>query len=167
MTPKLASLARAAMDYDRGHADLIQHFLKVHNLCCIIARGEALQEDALETLEAAALLHDIGIPLSMEKYHSDAGHYQEVEGPPVARALLEKNGGFTPDQIYRVCWLVGHHHTYQPIDGMDHQILIEADFLVNLYECGEKYWNFLREKPDLFRTQTGILLLDTMFDRTI
>ena len=50
---------------------------------------------------------------------------------------------------------------------MDHRILMEADFLANLYECGEKCCTFLREKPDLFRTQTGILLLNTMFDRTI
>ena len=34
----------------------------------------------------------------------------------------------------RVCYLVGHHHTYLDMDGMDYQILVEADFLVNLFE---------------------------------
>lgn len=38
--------------------------------------------------------------------------------------------------IDRVCYLVGHHHTYDNIDGMDYQILVEADFLVNLFEDG-------------------------------
>lgn len=42
--------------------------------------------------------------------------------------------GFTPAQADRVAYLVGHHHTYTNIDGMDYQILVEADFLVNLYE---------------------------------
>lgn len=34
----------------------------------------------------------------------------------------------------RVCWLVGHHHTYTDIRDLDYQILVEADCLVNLYE---------------------------------
>ena len=42
--------------------------------------------------------------------------------------------GFTPAQADRAAYLVGHHHTYTNIDGMDYQILVEADFLVNLYE---------------------------------
>ena len=34
--------------------------------------------------------------------------------------------------IRRVEYLVGHHHTYKDIDGLDYQILVEADFLVNI-----------------------------------
>jgi len=30
--------------------------------------------------------------------------------------------------------LIGNHHTYDKIDGIDFQILVEADFLVNIYE---------------------------------
>jgi len=33
-----------------------------------------------------------------------------------------------------VCYLVGHHHTYNLIDDLDFQILVEADLLVNLEE---------------------------------
>lgn len=36
--------------------------------------------------------------------------------------------------IDRICYLIGHHHTYDNIEGLDYQILVEADFLVNLYE---------------------------------
>ncbi len=36
--------------------------------------------------------------------------------------------------IARVCYLVGHHHTYTDIDGLDYQILVEADYIVNMYE---------------------------------
>ena len=42
--------------------------------------------------------------------------------------------GFLEQQIKRISYLVGHHHTYTGIDGIDYQILVEADFLVNLYE---------------------------------
>ena len=36
--------------------------------------------------------------------------------------------------VERISWLVAHHHTYTNIDGPDHQILLEADFLVNAGE---------------------------------
>ena len=36
--------------------------------------------------------------------------------------------------IERVCYLIAHHHTYSGVEGMDYRILIEADFLVNVYE---------------------------------
>ena len=34
-------------------------------------------------------------------------------------------------QIARVAYLVGHHHTLRGIDGIDYQILIEADYIAN------------------------------------
>ena len=66
--------------------------------------------------------------------------------------------------IRRVEYLVGHHHTYKNIDGMDYQILVEADFLVNLFEDGST--------PDMqknvfirnFRTEGGKRLFRLMFE---
>ena len=55
------------------------------------------------------------------------------EGPFYARKMLEKLGFENPISK-RICYLVGHHHTYTDIDGIDYQILVEADFLVNFYE---------------------------------
>ncbi len=40
------------------------------------------------------------------------------------------------EQIERVSYLVGHHHTLNVIAGMDYQILAEADFIVNAGEIG-------------------------------
>ena len=54
-------------------------------------------------------------------------------GPAYARTLLEELD-LELEDIDRICYLVGHHHTYTNMDGMDYQILVEADFLVNLYE---------------------------------
>ena len=36
--------------------------------------------------------------------------------------------------VERITWLVTHHHTYTNVEGMDYQILLEADFLVNAGE---------------------------------
>lgn len=78
-------------------------------------------------------MHDIGIHQAEARYGSSNGKYQEELGPAEARNLLEQLHVAETD-IDRVCYLVGHHHTYSHIDGLDYQILVEADFLVNLYE---------------------------------
>ena len=36
----------------------------------------------------------------------------------------------------RVAYLVGYHHSPEQIDGIDYQILIEADYIVNASESG-------------------------------
>ena len=35
---------------------------------------------------------------------------------------------FEDSVIDRVCYLIAHHHTYTDINGLDYQILVEADF---------------------------------------
>jgi hypothetical protein len=64
----------------------------------------------------------------------------------------------------RICYLVGHHHTYTDMDGMDYRILVEADFLVNLYENNVKYKAILASDENIFRTETGRTILKTMFE---
>ena len=53
----------------------------------------------------------------------------------MAAAFLA-NCGLTDAQIARVAYLVGHHHTLRGIDGIDYQILIEADYIANASENG-------------------------------
>mgnify|MGYP000340972515 FL=1 len=43
----------------------------------------------------------------------------------------------------RVAYLIGHHHTYDKIEGMDYQILVEADFLVNILRQDEEKGEYL------------------------
>ena len=38
--------------------------------------------------------------------------------------------------VNRIIFLVAHHHTFQEVDGIDYQILLEADYLVNADESG-------------------------------
>lgn len=126
-------LLYAMMEYEKGCPKRVQHLLKVYEFARMIGKMEGLDEHTQFVLESAAIVHDIGISHSLEKYGSSAGSYQEVEGPPEAKKLLE-DLGWPEDVTERVCWLVGHHHTYTNIQGIDYQILVEADFLVNLYE---------------------------------
>lgn len=140
----------------------INHALKVYGFASTICCCENLSEHDIDVTKIAAVLHDIGIPVSEKKYGSCIGKYQELEGPPIAHALLEKLGT-EPDTIARVCYLIGNHHTYTKIDGIDFQILVEADFLVNIYEdeMDEKMVKSIKEK--YFKTNTGLQLLDSMF----
>lgn len=117
-------------------------------------------------LEAAAIVHDIGIHVCEKKYGACDGKHQELEGPAIAKKILSEAGGFTSEQMERVCWLVGHHHTYHDIKDMDHQILVEADFLVNIYEDNLSAEAARKVRQTIFKTKAGIDLLDKMFLQT-
>lgn len=155
----VARLMDLAIAYDHGDAMRIQHFLKVHDFAALIGRLEHIDEETLFLLESAAVVHDIGIHNAEKKWGNSHGHYQEIEGPAVAKDLLEQCGSYTDDEITRICFLVGHHHTYTHVEGLDYQILLEADFLVNVYEDGltEKARNTFAGR--VFRTETGKRLL--------
>ena len=122
-----------------------------------------MDEETQFVLESAALLHDIGIRASEKKYGHQNGKLQEQEGPAVARELLMRIGGYDDAQVERICWLIAHHHTYHASEDIDYQILIEADFLVNLYEDNEPLDAILKVRTEIFRTASGLKMLDDMF----
>lgn len=107
-----------------------------------------------EITEVAALVHDIGIHRAEALYGSSAGKYQEELGPAEAEALLYALNASSA-LTARVSYLVGHHHTYTNIDGLDYQILVEADFLVNLYEDQIPAAAKKHAYTSIFRTETG------------
>lgn len=152
------TLINEMISYDAGDPMRIHHFLKVYEFARLIATGEKIDDESAHILRTAAIVHDIGIHISEKKYGSSNGRYQEIEGPGEARTMLTKLG--YPDNVTeRVCYLVGHHHTYTNIDGTDYQILVEADFLVNLYEDFPEE-NKRREAvsaayKNIFKTETG------------
>lgn len=158
----LNKVTLAMIDYYQGDPKRIQHFLKVHAYAKLIGEKEGLDKETQELLEVAALTHDIGIKVSEQKYGSSAGKYQEIEGPQVAKELLAKLS-YDPKKTQRVCYLIGHHHTYNQIEGVDYQILVEADFLVNLEEEHSKRETIASVRDKIFKTKTGILLINKIF----
>lgn len=152
----------AMMEYESGCAERIQHFIKVYQFAKLIGEEEGLDAQTQHILETAAIVHDIGIKPALLKYGSDAGHLQEQEGlEPVKRMLSELK--YDTSVIERVGYLVAHHHTYTNVNGADYQILLEADFLVNLYEnhCDREAVHNAYE--NIFRTETGKRLCRVMF----
>lgn len=148
--------------YYAGDPARIQHFLKVYEFSRMIGRAEGLDDGIQLTLELAALVHDIGIRPSEAIYGDCKGPHQEELGPAEVKKMLEPLG-VEPKRIERIMYLVGHHHTYKNIEGMDYQILVEADFLVNLHEEGVKKEAVLAARRNIFRTETGTWILNTMF----
>jgi HD superfamily phosphodiesterase len=150
------------IDYFGTDARRINHALKVNSFARLIGQKEGVASDILEIIDLSSILHDIGIPVSEQKYQSSAGRYQEIEGPPIAREILESLDASTKI-VDRVCYLIGNHHTYTKIDGIDFQILVEADFLVNFFEdeMSENAINSARDK--YFKTETGKSILESMY----
>ena len=156
------TVATEMIKYYAGDKKRINHFIKVHGYAKAIGGAEELDERTMLILETAAYVHDIGIKISEEKYNSSAGKYQEIEGPPIAEEMLTKLG-YDKDVIERVSYLVGHHHTYSNIDGIDYQILVESDFLVNICEDNLSKDSAMKIKEKIFKTQTGKKLLENLF----
>lgn len=163
MDLRLSKLVLAMTDYYKGDAKRIQHFVKVHGFAATIGKLEGVEDDVLFILEVAAVVHDIGIRVCERKYGSCNGKLQEQEGPAEAKRLLSSLGDYSDEQIERVCWLVGHHHTYNDIQGADYQILVEADFLVNVLEDEIPRESVEHFRNNVFKTRTGIHMLETMY----
>ena len=159
----LEPLILKMISYDHGSPERIQHFLKVHSFAKTIAVSEQLDEKTLFITEAAAIVHDIGIRLCLEKYGDGNGKLQEKEGPALAEQMLSELR-FEKDVIERVSFLVGHHHTYTGIDGLDYQILVEADFLVNMCEDELSEEALQNAYRNIFRTESGKKICREMYD---
>ena len=151
------------IEFDKGDAARIQHFLKVYAFSHLIGAAEEIDEKLQHVLDAAAVLHDIGIIPCEKRFGHCTGKMQEEYGPAYAKTLLQESGCFSEAEIERICYLIAHHHTYDRIDGMDYQILVEADFLVNALEGDMKQEAILNVRDRLFQTKTGTALLNTSF----
>jgi HD superfamily phosphodiesterase len=159
---KLQQILTRYIAYYEKDVYRINHMLKVYSFARNIAIQEGIEGDLLNIIEASSILHDIGIKESIKKYNSAAGNYQEMEGPPIARQWLQE---FKLDNnfINRICYLIGHHHSYSYIDSIDFQILVEADFLVNINEYNMGKNEIAKIKEKYFKTKAGASILDSMY----
>lgn len=146
----------------RGNHHDINHFLKVWAMAKTIGELERLDAHTQEVLELAAVIHDIACPLCREKYGDTDGKHQELESPPLVEAFFE---GLPVERgdVARISWLAAHHHTYTDIGGIDHQILLEADYLVNADEHGDSRPAIENFRARIFRTAAGTRLLDSIY----
>jgi HD superfamily phosphohydrolase YqeK len=80
---------------------------------------------------AAAYLHDIGIHEAERKHHSTAAVYQEQEGPPIAKSIMEGLGA-NEVLIEEVCDIIGHHHHPRKEETLNFKVLYDADLIANI-----------------------------------
>ena len=85
---EISQLLGAMISYYKGDPRRIHHFLKVHDLARTIGMLEGLDKDTLFVLEAAAVVHDIGIHWCELNYGRCDGKLQETEGPPLCRNMM-------------------------------------------------------------------------------
>lgn len=145
------------MEVNENDPQRINHGFKVYCIAKLLAYMEDLDEATTKIIEASALLHDIGIRYSEENFADSSGKFQEKHGPIIARPILTT---LTDDEAFidRVIYIIANHHTYDNIDGIDYQVLIEADFIVNVEEGNITLQAFNNAKKKFFKTSSSIIL---------
>lgn len=150
------------IEFSKGNCHDIHHFMQVHAYAKTIGECEGISQTEQTTLEIAAIIHDIACPLCREKYGNSNWKCQETEGIILAGEFLKEFE--LPEAVEkRIIYLVGHHHTMENIDGINYQILLEADYLVNVDNLKLSGQNIRNMKDKLFRTPTGLRLLQSVY----
>ncbi len=139
--------------YFENDKKYIDHALKVLEYAKEILKQENGDSNIVFS---AAILHDIGIKLCKKKYNSTGGQLQEIEGPPIARKILNELE-VDINIIDEVCDIIASHHSPGEIDTPNFKIIWDADWLVNL---GDEYNIKDRKKLEkvinkIFLTKTG------------
>ena len=152
------------IEFYKGNRHDVNHFLKVWAMAKTIGELEGLDGHTQKVLELAAVIHDIACPLCREKYGDTDGKHQELESPPLVEAFFAELPVDRAD-VARISWLAAHHHTYTDIGGVDHQILLEADYLVNADEHGDSRPAVENFRRRIFCTAAGTQLLNSIYLR--
>ena len=140
----------------------INHALKVYAYAQTIASSENLNAEQIQIVEYTALLHDIGIPICEQKYGACSGKCQEIEGPPIARKILDRHKVLNTI-IEQICYIIAHHHTLKAINSIEFQIIIEADFIVNAFEENISSDSISHMYNEWFKTDGGKFILKNLF----
>lgn len=157
-------MQKKMIDFYEGSIRDIEHFLKVLSYASLIGRMEGVDEKTQCLIEMAAIVHDISIPYCRKKYGSANGKYQEKESEAILRPFLAEFE-LQQDVLERIIYLISHHHTADNIDGIDYQILIEADFLVNAAHDNMPKENIRIFLDKVVKTESGKALIESVFLR--
>ena len=158
----IAAVTLAMMQENEGDRKRIEHTMKVYSYAQNMGILEDMEPESLQILAITALLHDIGIHRSEQKYNSSACSYQEFEGPLVAADIL-RTMQLPQHMVDRICFIISRHHTYSAIDGLDFQLLIEADFLVNSVEEHMNEFQIRSFGEKYFKSKSGKFFLKLLF----
>jgi len=135
---KVSEAITKMISISEGNQHDICHFMKVWGFARTIGEAEGLDERTLMTLELAAVVHDIACPILRKEIGRAPGGEQEKAGPPLVREFYKDS-------------------------GLDYQILLEADFLVNAGEQENDRKAVSRFQEKVFKTRTGLKLFDDIY----
>lgn len=158
----ISQIIEKMIAFSDGNIHDIDHFIRVWTYARTIGELENLDRETQFLLEVAAITHDIACPLCRIKYGNTNGKYQEEEGVPMVKEFLS-DIGIAEEVIDRVAFLVGHHHTFSGIDGIDYQILIEADYIANATENGYGQENIVIFMQKIMETEGGKQILKAIY----
>ena len=158
----ISKVMEKMITFSDGNIHDIDHLIRVWAYAKTMGELERLDPGTQKILEVAALTHDIACPLCREKYGNTNGRRQEEEGEPMVRKFL-KDSDLSAEEIDRVAFLVGHHHTFTEIDGVDWQILVEADYLANAMENNYNEQNIRNFLDKVAKTDSGRRLISEVF----
>ncbi len=158
----ISQIMEKMIAFSDGNIHDIDHFIRVWTYARTIGELENLDRETQFLLEVAAITHDIACPLCRIKYGNTNGKYQEEEGVSMVKEFLSDTG-IAEEVIDRVAFLVGHHHTFSGIDGIDYQILIEADYIANATENGYGQENIVNFMQKIMETEGGKQILKAIY----
>ena len=115
----IEGFARQFMSAEPGHD--FEHVKRVRNWARIVARGEGYA--ALDVVEAAALLHDIGLP------RAEPRRMHGGIGAKMAGQFLREHGWFPEETVAEICNAIRHHCTNRTGSGKLLDILRDADMM--------------------------------------
>ncbi|MBW8015516.1 MAG: HD domain-containing protein [Planctomycetes bacterium] len=112
---------------------------RINHALAVLDRAETINKshgaDEL-IVSATAILHDIGIQEAERVHGSNAGKYQEIEGPPIAEKILKKLN-LPGETIDRVCKIIANHHSAKDkptAETKEFEVIWDADWLINFCE---------------------------------
>lgn len=158
-----ARITKKMIDFYNANTHDIEHFLKVTAYAKLIASLENLDEKTSEIIGISAIVHDISCPLCRKKYGSAFGNRQEEESEALLRPFLEEFN-LDADVLERVIYIVCHHHTTTDVDGIDYQIILEADFLVNASESHMTNETIQEFYNNVVKTRAGKSLFKSIYE---
>ena len=155
---KIIKKMMEVFEYNNTH---INHTYRVLDYAQDIS---AIENGNPDIVVPSSILHDIGIPACEKKYNSFEGQLQEIEGPPIAKNILE-GLNIKEETIKEVCGIIGAHHSPGEIKTINFKIMWDADWLVNLPDVYD-----IKDKKKLaeiinktFMTRTGLIRAKEFF----
>ena len=150
----IKEISRDIAFYSKGHMRELDHLLRVWGFAREIADGEPLSRERY-ALEVAALTHNIAYPLCRETYGSEDPALQAREGAALVRDFL-RDADMPAEQLERIVYLVSRHHSEEPAEDSDLQILLEAVYIASVREKHIPRAEVKTAMKTLFRTKSGI-----------